>query len=315
MNVIRMIGTKHKKLLMLYGVIICLLIIGTVQSSYFLTTENLTNILNQAIPLAMVALGQTVVLLAGGIDLSVGAMVSISTVLAATMVNFSTGSAVLYLLTILTIAVLLGLLNGLVVTKLRIHPMIATICTGLIGSGIALLIMSSPGGYVPYSSVKFLAASFGAFRLPMLYFILISLGLYFYLRHIRSGRYIYAVGGNPKSAEAAGINVGRITILAYILGSLLAALGGIFLVCRIYSGDPTIGNPFTLDSVIVVLIGGTSFLGGIGGIGGTIAGALLLALVANLLNLLHIQPFYHYIIRGLLFVGAVMTYNIQWRRK
>jgi len=314
-NVIRKIVGKHRTLLILYGVIALLLIAGTTQSSYFLTTENLTNILNQAIPLALVALGQTVVLLAGGIDLSVGAVVSISTVLGATMVGFSAGSAVLYFVTMLTIAVLFGLFNGLVVTKLRLHPMIGTICTGLIGSGIALLIMSSPGGYIPYTSVKWLAANFGAFRLPMLYFILISLGLYFYLRHTRSGRYIYAVGGNPKSAEAAGINVDRITTLAYILGSLLAALGGIFLVCRVYSGDPTIGNPFTLDSVIVVLIGGTSFLGGVGGIGGTIAGALLLTLVGNLLNLLHIQPFYHYILRGLLFVGAVMAYNIQWRRK
>lgn len=306
---------RNRSLVILYGILTGLVLVGAFGSPSFFSLENLTNILNQAIPLGIVALGQTIVLLAGGIDLSVGAVVSIATVLAATMVTFTVGSAVLFLVVMLGFAILFGIMNGLVITKLKLHPMIATICTGLIGSGIALLIMASPGGYIPAASLKFLAAGFGSFQLPMLYFLLMSIGLYYLLKHTRLGRSLYAVGGNARSAEAAGINVNRIIILSYVLSSLMAAIGGVFLACRIYSGDPTIGNPMTLDSVIVVLLGGTSFIGGIGGISGTIAGVLLLTLVGNLLNLLHVQPFYHYIMRGMLFVGAVMAYNMRWRKK
>ena len=305
----------NRNIILLYAVLIILIVIGGVASPRFLTGENLTDIINQTIPLVLVSLGQTIALLIAGLDLSVGAVVSVATVLGAKIVGFSIMTSFLYLLVILSFSTLIGIINGISITKLRLHPLIATLCTGLIGNGIALLIMPTPGGYIPPSSVSFLAGGVGLFHLPMIYFLVISVGVYFLLHHTRLGRHIYAVGANPRSAEVAGIKSEWVTIKAYILSSILAGLGGIFLAFRVYSGAPTIGDPYTLDSVIVVLIGGTSFLGGIGGIGGTIAGAFLVTTIDDLLNFLHINPFYHYIVRGLLFLAAVLSYNIRWRRK
>ena len=313
-TVVLLIRQNHNVVL-LYAFLVILIIMGMVASPEFLTGGNFTDIINQTIPLGLVSLGQTIALLVAGLDLSVGAVVSVATVLGATIINYSIWSTFLYLFLVLAFSTLIGLANGLSVTKLRLHPLIATLCTGLIGNGIALLIMPAPGGYIPPSSVRFLAGGVGLFRLPMFYFLLITGGIYFLLHHTRLGRHIYAVGANPKGAEVAGLQAARVTMKAYVLSSLLAGASGIFLAFWVYSGAPTIGDPYTLDSIIVVLIGGTSFLGGIGGIGGTIVGAFLVTTISNVLNFLQINPFYHYIVRGMLFLIAVLSYNIYRSNK
>lgn len=292
--------------------ILLTLVIGTaIASPTFRKLENIANLLNGTVPLGFIALGQTCAMLMGGVDLSVGSLASIITALGALLVkpDSTTWSVLLWLVGALVTSVLFGIGNATIITKLRIPPLIATLCTGIIGQGIALSLIPRPSGYIPRSRVAFLAYEHGFFSLPVLYFIIFIVLGYFFFRYIRLGRYIYAVGGNRKSAEIAGLNVNLIVVKGYILTSLFAGLGGIFLTCRIGCGDPTVGNPFALDSVVAALIGGTTFSGGEGGIMGTIVGALFITTIANALNMLRVPSFYQYVLKGALFTMAVAIYS------
>jgi len=313
MQTINKLLKTQTQLFFLYAVLWAIVLIASIFSPHFRSSENLFNILAQAVPLGLVAFGQTIALLTAGVDLSVGGVVSIATALCATIIGSSYLSVLIAVLAVLIIGIGIGLLNGISRTTLGLPPFIATLCTLMIAQGIALAILPRPGGYIPDHLLIFIGFELGAFRLPVVYFFLILIGLYMLLRYYPLGRYFYAIGGNPEASKASGLAVNEIIIKAHILCSFLAALGGFFLVARIQSGDPNVGTPFILDSIVAPLIGGTTFTGGKGGVIGTTAGVLILAVISNVLNMYSVNPFYQYIIKGLLFVAAIFAYSYKRR--
>lgn len=295
----------------LFAFLLLMMSAAVIISPVFRKTENIVNLLARTVPLAFIALGQTVALLIGSVDLSVGALASIVTALGAIIISPASGRAatVLWLVGSLTISLIFGLLNAFFIVKLRLSPLLATFCTGLIGQGIALAMIPRPTGYISSEAIVFLVYTKGPFQMPFVYFCVVLIFLYFFLHYVRVGHYFYAVGGNERNAKISGINVAQVKALGHVLASFFAGIGGIFLTCRIRCGDPTVGTPLTLDSVIAVLLGGTTFSGGQASIIGSVLGCLLLSFLSNIMNILGISSFYQYILKGLLFATAVVVYN------
>lgn len=284
-------------------------------SPAFRKPENLGNLMSQAVPLCFTALGQTFALLVGGVDLSVGGLMSTITAIGAHLINASSGTkeVLQWLICSIILSILFGAVNGTLIAHLGLQPLITTLCTGIVGQGIALALVRRPSGYIPRSVVKFLAYEKGLLRLPVIYLLISFILVLFYLGYTRPGRHIYAVGGNKRAAMVAGIPVSSVVMKAYILASLFSGIGGVFLTCRLGCGDPTVGNPFTLDSVIAVLLGGMSFAGGEGTPVGSMLGGLLLVVIGNALNMVGISPFYQYIVKGVIFLTAVAIHGRQRR--
>jgi ribose transport system permease protein len=295
-------------------VLLVIFIASSIFSPHFRRVENLVNIFAQSVPLGLVSFGQTIVLLTAGVDLSVGGLMSIGTVLCAVLIHSNYIAVIFAMLGTITIGIGFGYINGFCRAKLGMPSFIATLCTMLIAQGIALAILPRPGGYISAHLMKFIGFESGPFRLPLVYFFLILGILYVLLKYYPLGRYFYAVGGNIEAAKASGLNVDSIIFKAHILCSFFGSLAGIFLVARINSGDPNVGSPFILDSIIASLIGGTTFAGGSGGIIGTFAGVLILGIIGNVLNMYSVNPFYQYIIKGLMFVAAVFVYSYRRKR-
>ncbi len=307
---------KHAQLaLPVYIVLILLLIITASISASFRTVDNFTNIISQFTPLAIVAIGQTLVLLLGGIDLSVGSVLSCATVIMAMFSSSSPANLVLSILIAIGVGILTGTINGLGIVTLNIPPLIMTLSTMSIIKGISLFLMPSPGGMVSVEFMEFVTQSWGIVSVMGL-MVLILYGIFFIiLTSTKTGRSIYATGGDLNSATKMGIPVLRTTILGYGLSGALAAVAGIILSARIFSGDPVVGDTYSMDSVAAAVVGGTSLFGGIGGILGTLAGAVLISLTNNILNMLNVFAYYQYIIKGVILVLALFLFQLWGRKK
>lgn len=203
------------------------------------------------------------------------------------------------------IAVIVGAINGASVAILDIHPIIATLSTSTVITGIALTIRPTPGGGVP----AWLAASVGydVAGIPgeLLWCMLAMAAALYLLERTKFGLYVFAIGGSAENARLAGINVIRVTIMSYVTCSFFAATAGLFMAVRISSGDALIGLPFTLTAITAVALGGTQFTGGLGGAKGTLLGCMPLAFLSNGMNLLNVSPFLQSILSGLLLLVAV----------
>jgi ribose transport system permease protein len=266
----------------------------------FRSVENIGNLLVQATPLLVVALGQTLVILTGGLDLSVGVMISLATGLIA-----NTESPVLGVALVIGAAVLLGLINGVGVARFRVHPIIMTLSTATVLQGIVLIILPTPGGGVAPGIVNAVNGSVGPVPLAVAWIVLAVLAAWSVLHRSRLGLHLYAVGGGADNAALAGVDVSWTVIRGYVLCALFAAVAGIFLAGRISSGDPWVGTSYGLDSIAAVALGGTQLTGGIGGVWGTLCGTLLLGLVGNGMNLVQINPFLLSVVNGALLLIAV----------
>ncbi len=307
---------KHAQLaLPVYIVLILLLIMTASISASFRTVDNFTNIISQFTPLAIAAIGQTLVLLLGGIDLSVGSVISFATVIMAMFSGSSPAGLVLSILIAIGVGILTGTINGLGIVTLNIPPLIMTLSTMSIIKGISLFLMPSPGGMVSVEFMEFVTQNWGIVSVMGL-LVLILYGIFFMiLTSTKTGRSIYATGGDLNSATKMGIPVLRTTIIGYGLSGVLAAVAGIILSARIFSGDPVVGDTYSMDSVAAAVVGGTSLFGGIGGIIGTLAGAVLLSLTNNILNMLNVFAYYQYIIKGVILVLALFLFQLWGRKK
>ncbi len=307
---------KHTRLAIpVYIVLILLLIITAAVSASFRTVDNFINIISQFTPLAIVAIGQTLVLLLGGIDLSVGSVISSATVIMAMFSSSSPANLALSILIAVGVGILTGVINGLGIVKLNIPPLIMTLSTMSVIKGISLFLMPSPGGMVSVEFMEFVTQSWGIVSIMGL-LVLILYGIFFMiLTSTKTGRSIYATGGDLNSATKMGIPVLRTTILGYGLSGALAAVAGIMLAARIFSGDPIVGDTYSMDSVAAAVVGGTSLFGGIGGIVGTLAGAVLISLTNNILNMLNVFAYYQYIVKGVILVLALILFQLWGRKK
>jgi len=307
---------KHAKLAIpVYVVLFILLIVTSLISPTFRSIDNIVNVISQFTPLVIVAIGQTIVLLLAGIDLSVGSVISFSTVIMALFSNNSSSNLFLSIVLALAVGAATGIINGVGIVKFNIPPLIMTLSTMSVLKGVSLFLMPSPGGMVSSGFADAMTQSWGPLSVMGILIVVLYGFFFILLSSTKTGRYIYAVGGDAANSRKLGIPVTRITILGYTLSGILAAVAGIVLAARIFSGDPIVGDTYSMDSIAAVVVGGTSLFGGIGGIIGTFAGAILIALTNNVLNMLNVFAYYQYIVKGVILVLALFLFQIWGRKK
>lgn len=278
-----------------------------------LTRQNINIMLVTAVPLGIVGIGQTLAILIGHFDLSVSAVVSLSVVLTATVMEGETSRILPAIGVSLIAGLFFGLLNGLIVTKLGVNALIATLGTSLTITGVLNTLVESRVGAV---SETFRNLGYEhILSLPIGLWILAGVVLLasVLLSRTRTGHHFYAVGGNPESARLSGIRVDRVVILGFVLAGLCAALAGVYLASRLGSGDPGVGDRggYALDSIAIVVLGGTVLGGGKGGIAGTIAGLLIFSLLDMVFNLLQVDTFLKSMLQGAIIIAAVASYSLR----
>jgi ribose transport system permease protein len=265
-----------------------------------------------AMTLLLAATGQTIVLLRGGIDLSIGGMISFGTVLAATRFGDSALSTTLWAFAILLIGFLVGAANGLIISVLRLQPFLVTLATWSILSGAALLVLPIDGGSLPAGWMAFGNASF--LGLSSSVWILIVLFLFWlWFRSTRLGVTIRATGSNEKSAYLSGVSLTFVNAMTYGLSGLFAALAALYLTTQTGAGSPTIGKDYILPSVAAAVIGGISLFGGRGGLSGTIIGAYILTIMGNLVFVLSVSSYWQPIVSGVILLVAVLASSVAER--
>ena len=266
----------------------------------FLAPQNLANIIGQITALLIVSLGQMLVALVAGIDLSVGSVMSLAGSLVATQADPLLGIGLALLL-----GLLVGITNGLGVAVAGIHPLIMTLATATFLQGLAYLVLPIPGGQVPASLRGLVSSTLWGVPQPLLWCALCAGAVGLLLHHTRLGLHLFAVGAQARSAQLNGVPVVAVTVAAYVACSLLAVVAGIYLAARVASGDPTMGANFGLESVTAVALGGVQLTGGVGSVLGVLTGALSLGLITNGINLFGISPFLRGALTGVLLLAAV----------
>ncbi|MFD2933762.1 ABC transporter permease [Spirosoma flavum] len=291
-------------------VLICLAL--SLLTPTFLTIQNLMIILTQVSINALLAFGVTFVIIAGGIDLSIGSMVAVTGVVAASFAHPDTYPVGVPILMGLSAGLLFGAFNGFIITRSNVPPFIVTLGTMTIGRGLALIL--SKGRPVSNLSDSFNFIGGGKILgIPTLIIILIGLFILcsIVLKRTVLGRYIYAVGGNEQAAKASGIQLNKVKMIVYTLCGGLAALAGILLTSRITTGQPNAGTGFELDAIAAAIIGGTSTSGGTGTMTGTLIGALLIGVISNGLDLLNVTSYYQQVVMGIIIIGAVVLDSVN----
>lgn len=300
---------QDRTTIIVYLVLVALIAATSLLSDIFLTARNIQNLLRQVVPLGLVSVGQTFAILTAGIDLSVGSVVSMASCLTTGMILGREPLIFPVVALVIVLAFFIGFTNGLVITRTRVHPLIVTLGMMSVVQGGLLLYTKSPTGSVP-PVFDFLAWGKVWFvPFPIFLFAAVATAGIFVLRRTTFGRYVYATGGNEEVARLSGIKTDRVKIITYMICSFTAALTGIFLASRMGMGDPRIGERYMLDSILPVLIGGTSLSGGKGGITATIAGVFIFSILSNALNLLDVSAYWQWIIRGLIIIVAVAFYT------
>ena len=286
-------------------------IYGSLRDGVF-TLDELNVDTAAAMTLLLAATGQTIVLLRGGIDLSIGGMISLGTVLAATQFGDSWLSTVAWTALILAVGLGMGAINGLLISVLRLQPFLVTLATWSILSGASLLILPIDGGSLPTAWMWFGNASF--LGLSTSVWILMLLGVFWiWFRDTRLGLVIRAAGSNEKSAYLSGVSLTFVNVATYGLSGLFAALAALYLTTQTGAGSPTIGKDYILPSVAAAVIGGISLFGGRGGLSGTIIGAFILTIIGNLVFVLSISSYWQPIVSGLILLAAVLASSIAER--
>jgi ribose transport system permease protein len=275
----------------------------------FFQPSNMLNVGRQSAIVGIIAVGMTFVILTGGIDLSVGSILALSGVTTAILIN--NGLIVpLAIVAGMLVGVVAGIINGIGVAILKVQPFIMTLATMVAIQGLSLRLTDGGPKQFPNREPFFNFIGSGSFLGipgPFIVFLLIAVTGILVLRYLAFGRYIYAIGGSIEAARLSGVRTTRTILLAYSISGLCAGLAGVMTAARLGVGDPTAGSLSNLDAITAVVIGGTSLMGGIGGAVGTVFGAILLAILSNVMNLLGISPFDQQIVKGAVIVIAVLV--------
>lgn len=301
-----------------YGIIlafIAICMILAIAEDRFLSTRNIFNVLRQTSINGILAVGMTFVILTRGIDLSVGSVAALAGMVAGSLATMQTISMVfsepLDPLLVVVIGTLVGMacgfVNGIIVARFAVPPFVVTL--GMLSAARGLTLLYSDGRPIPNLDPGFRYIGTGEIfgvPVPALLFLAVFLIAWLVLTRTSYGRYVYAVGGNEKSARTSGINTKRIILSVYVIGGALAALGGMILAARTGSALPQAGVAYELDAIAAVVIGGTSLSGGVGSVVGTLFGALIIGVINNGLDLLGVESYYQQVIKGAIIVAAVM---------
>lgn len=285
--------------------VVLLVIVTTSLSTSFLTAANLSNLVNRVLPLSMAALGEALVLMAGRIDLAIGSIISLATAIMA-LTSTSLGGFAIVLA--LAAGVACGLFTALGVIVLKINPLVMSLATAAVVKGVTLLILPSPGGQVDYGFYALLFETRSVLGVPLLIILFAYAAFFVVTGWTRFGRGIYAVGSDPRAAFAHGVSGPRVDLEIYAFSGFFAALAGVFLSIRILSGDPLIGDSYTLDAIAAVILGGVALKGGRGNLFGVLLAVVALVLVNNTFNLLHLNTSLQGIAKGLIFILALVFF-------
>ncbi len=275
------------------------------------------NIIVRSVALGIVAVGQTLVILGASIDLSVAFTISITAVMSSYIMKGETANVPVALLAVFAIGAIIGLTNGLVITKLKVSPFIATLGVSLIVKGIINATFSNYTGSVPKSFEYFGYGTIGSIPVSIIIMLLVFLAGWFLLARTKFGAHLYGVGGNSEVARLSGVRTDRVLIGAHIICSMTAVLAGIFLVSQMRSGAPWVGpnGLYDLNSIATVVIGGTALSGGKGGVWGTLAGVLIFGILDTTFNQLGVNPYLKMVLRGAIIVLAVASYTIRSKKE
>lgn len=304
--------TKIKKILSIRAItnlliIAILCIVFSIASPYFFTFSNFENIISQSAVTILAAFAMTLIILTGGIDLSIGAVVGLSSIVIVIAINSGIPISVACLLGIM-VGLIFGSIHGIIVSKTNINPFLITLATMNIARGIAYIITN--GSTIPFNNptyAKIFSGSFLGIPVP-LYIVLLCLGiLSFILKKIKIGREIYAIGSNKIAAELSGINVTKVNMFTYCLAGILIGITSIIVVGRVSSGIPSYGNGLEIETIVAVVLGGASFTGGRGTVLGTIIGALVIVVLTNGLTMIGVGYYAQMLIKG-----AVILIAVYW---
>ena len=305
-----------RQLLGLLIFVIVMMVVMSFLSDSFLSVSNLTNVFRQSVFIMLLGFGMTFVLTTGGIDLSVGVMLALSGGMAGWLLSMNVNIVPAIIAGVL-VGILVGAGNGLMITKLRITPFIATLATMSIGRGVM---------YVWTNSIPFRNYMVGGFRFigqgdvfglqfPIVIAIVAFVILQFVYRCTAFGRHVTAYGSNEESARVSGIDTDKLLIKVYALSGLMAAIAGITLASRLETVHPEMGKGYELDAIAAAIIGGTSLSGGRGTLVGTVLGAFIIYLISNALNLLNVDPDWETIVKGIIILIVVAVEFLSHRNK
>jgi ribose/xylose/arabinose/galactoside ABC-type transport system permease subunit len=299
-----------QKFLLRYGIYVAfVLLTGTlaVISPPFFTVSNIINILRQISVIGILAIGTTMVIITAGIDLSIGSIVALSAVIAASFAHPGEYPLIVPLFLGLAAGLVCGTVNGILIAKYKLAPFIVTLGMMTAARGMALVYTSGRPVFNLTNAYDEIGIGYLAgIPLPVIIFAVVILFGIFILHYTRFGRYVYAVGGNELAAKVSGIKTGRIIIAVYILQGLLAGVAGIVLSSRVMSASPSLGEGYELDAIAAAVIGGTSLMGGVGSISGTIIGVLIIGVMNNGLDMLNVSSYWQQIVKGGIIVLAVL---------
>jgi ribose transport system permease protein len=299
-----------------------MVIVMTILSDKFATTDNLFNVARQISVNLCISIGMTLVILTGGIDLSVGSILAFSGAIAAGLlkngisietfnlfIGFTLFGSILFAL---LVGACLGFFNGIMITRFKVPPFVATLAMLTIARGFTMLYTN--GFPITQLGKNFTFIGTGwilGIPMPVIISLFLIIIFAFFLSKTPKGRYIYAIGGNERAALLSGINVNKIKLFVYTLAGLLAAVGGILVTARLDSSQPNAGLGYELDSIAAVVIGGASLNGGKGSIFGTVIGAIIIGILNNGLVLLNVSPFWQQVIKGFVILLAVIIDKLQ----
>jgi len=307
MNEKKKVSLSSFRELLLVGVVIALCIIWTAMNSQFLSMNNITNILRQASYTAIAAVGMTMVIIIGEIDLSAGSLVCASGLVGA-MVCKSTNNVVLAVLAALLVGALIGAVNGVLCAVGKLPGFIATLASMTILRGLAYIITG--GNSVVWTNDAFTKIGtgyVGIVPIPVIIMLLVIIFGVLLTTKFRFGRYIYAVGGNMEASRWSGIAVVKVKIIVYVIMGILTSIAGLIVVARLGSGQPSAGQNFEMDCITAAVVGGTSMSGGRGKIIGTIVGVLLLTVLTNGMTLVGINTYWQQVFKGVIIVISVLA--------
>lgn len=297
-------------------VVLCVLL--AIMSPVFMTYSNLVNILQQITVNAVLAVGMSIVIFTGGIDLSVGSVLAIVGVVMGKLMVDNNVNPVIAVLIGVVIGVICGALNGVLIAKCKLQPMIATLGTMSIARGAALTLAN--GKTITGYSDGFRWIGSGTIpgtRIPVqiIFMIILYLVMFYVLKYRKFGRYVYSIGGNEEATRLSGINVVKCKIMAYALSGFTSALAAIVLVSKLNSAQSIAGEGYELDAIASAVIGGASLTGGFGGVGGTLLGAIIMGVIRNGLNLLNVSAYLQQLILGIIIIAAVLLDSFRNRAK
>ena len=275
------------------------------------------NIVVRSVALGIVAVGQTLVITGASIDLSVAYAISITAVMSSYVMQGKDVNVPQAILVVFLIGAAIGLVNGLIITKLHVNPFICTLGTSLILSGIINATFSDYTGSVPKSFQFFGYGTLGPVPVSILILLLIVLGGWFLLARTKFGSHFYGVGGNPEVARLSGVRTARVLIIAHVICSMTAVLAGLFLVSQMGSGAPWVGpnGIYDLNSIAATVIGGTALAGGKGGVLGTLGGVLIFGFLDTLFNQLGVNPYLKNVFFGAIIIIAVASYTLRSKKE